>query len=297
MSHVPVLLHECINGLAIKNDGVYVDATYGGGGHSTAILEKLGDQGKLIAFDTDEAAHDRLIDDKRLTLVYENFRHLRRFLRLNDTDIVDGILADLGMSSFQLDSETRGFSARYKAPLDMRMSKRISKTAQDVLNTYSESKLQLVFQEYGEVRNAKTLARRITEQRSEREFEDTADLIERIEPVIKGNRNRYLAQVFQALRIDVNDELQALKDFLKDALQVLKPGGRLVVISFHSLEDRIVKHFMKTGSFTRDHAVDEFGRRQEYFKVITKKPIIPTQEEQKKNARARSAKLRIAEKR
>ena len=292
--HTTVLLHEAVDGLAIKKDGVYVDATFGGGGHSRAILEQLGPGGKLIAFDQDADAWKNKPDDDRLVPVTENFKYLRRFLRLHGHTEVDGILADLGVSSFQFDTAERGFSIRFDGPLDMRMDKRAELTAAEVLRTYSEQQLHTLFEQYGEVRNSKELAKHIAAQRKGRSVQTIGALKALLGPVIRGNPNKYLAQVFQALRIEVNDELGVLKDFLQQAAISLKPGGRLCVISFHSLEDRIVKHYIKRGRW------DEAGEYEEaitpLLRPVNPKPIEPGEEELKKNPRARSARLRIAEK-
>jgi len=292
--HTTVLLHEAVDGLAIKEDGVYVDATFGGGGHSRLILEKLGPKGKLIAFDQDADAWKNKPDDERLTPVMENFRYLKRFLRLHGHSEVDGILADLGVSSFQFDTAERGFSIRYDGPLDMRMDKRADLTAAEVLRTYSEQQLHLIFEQYGEVRNSKELAKHIVASRKGRSVQTIGALKAILAPVMRGNPNKYLAQVFQALRIEVNDELGVLKEFLQQAAISLKPGGRLCVISFHSLEDRIVKHYVKRGRW------DEAGEYEEQVKPLLKpvnqKPIEPGEEEIKNNPRSRSARLRIAEK-
>lgn len=291
--HTTVLLHEAVDGLNIKKEGIYVDATFGGGGHTRLILERLGKDGRVIAFDQDADAWRNKPDDERLIPVTENFRHMRRFLRLHGYPQVDGVLADLGVSSFQFDTAERGFSIRYDGPLDMRMDKRGELTAAEVLKTYSEQQLHKLFEEYGEVRNAKQLAKHIVTQRKGIALNSIDTLKAVIAPVIKGNPNRYLAQMFQALRIEVNDELGALKDLLQQAAASLKEGGRLSVISFHSLEDRIVKQFIKKGGW------DEGGGENEMrstLKALTPKPIEPTQEELKKNPRARSARLRIAEK-
>jgi len=293
--HTTVLLHEAVDGLAIKADGVYVDVTFGGGGHSRLILEKLGPKGKLIAFDQDADAWKNKPDDERLIPVKENFKYLRRFLRVNGYSEVDGILADLGVSSFQFDTAERGFSIRYDGPLDMRMDKRSELTAAQVLQTYSEQQLHLLFEQYGEVRNSKQLAKHIVMHRKGAGVQTIAALKAMLAPVIRGgNPNKYLAQVFQALRIEVNDELGVLKEFLQQAAISLKPGGRLSVISFHSLEDRIVKHYIKRGRW------DEAGEYEEAVKPLLKpvnaKPIEPGEEEIKNNPRSRSARLRIAEK-
>ena len=292
--HVPVLLHECLEALEIQPDGVYVDATYGGGGHSAEILKHLGDKGRLIVFDQDEAAKDRVIKDDRITFVNENFRHLVRFLRFNGVKKADGILADLGMSSFQLDSEERGFSTRFDAPLDMRMKQAKSKTAAQILNQYSAKELQRVFQEYGEVRNARSLAETIVNAKKSKPFEMTSDFIEAIQPMIRGNRNRYLAQVFQALRIEVNEEMDALKEFLTGCAEAIKPNGRIAIITFHSLEDRLVKRFFKTGSFDGEIERDLYGNYEKPLREVNRKPIVPSEEEVKTNKRSRSAKLRVA---
>jgi 16S rRNA (cytosine1402-N4)-methyltransferase len=292
--HNPVLLHEAIEGLAIKEDGIYVDATFGGGGHSREILKRLGEKGKLIAFDQDEDAWKNKPDDKRLVPVKENFKYMRRFLRLHGIHEVDGILADLGVSSFQFDTAERGFSIRFDGPMDMRMDQRNELTAAVVLNTYSEQQLHLLFEQYGEVRNARQLAKHIVSQRKMMQVNSIESLKAMLSPVIRGNPNRYLAQVFQALRIEVNDEFGALKELLQQAAQSLKSGGRLCIISFHSLEDRIVKQYMKRGTW--DEGQNASDNIKPVLKMITPKPVEPTEEEMKKNPRSRSAKLRIAEK-
>lgn len=295
--HTSVLLKEAVDGLAIKKEGIYVDATFGGGGHSKAILSQLGPEGRLVAFDQDADAWRNKPDDERLVPVTENFRYMRRFLRLHGYKEVDGILADLGVSSFQFDTAERGFSIRFDGPLDMRMDKRMEMTAADVLKTYSEQKLQTMFGVYGEVRNAKQLAKQIVDQRGKVALNTINSLKAVMAPVMRGNPNRYLAQVFQALRIEVNDEMGALKEFLEQASQSLKPGGRLCVITFHSLEDRVVKQFIKKGTWGEEET-DVFGRveKRSTLEEVTKKPVEPTEEETKNNPRARSARLRIAEK-
>lgn len=292
--HTSVLLNESVEGLAIKEDGVYVDATFGGGGHSRAILEKLGPNGRLFAFDQDADAWKNKPDDARLVPVTENFRHMRRFLRLHGVKEVDGVLADLGVSSFQFDTAERGFSIRFDGPLDMRMDKRQPLTAEAILKTYSEAQLQKVFEQYGEVRNAKQLTKQIVSQRGRVALNSIGTLKAVMSPVMKGNPMRYLAQVFQALRIEVNDEMGALKDMLQDAAAVLKTGGRLCVITFHSLEDRIVKQYIKKGTW--DEADMYAEPVKPILKQVTAKPIEPTEKEIKNNTRARSARLRIAEK-
>ena len=292
--HTTVLLQEAVDGLAIKPDGVYVDATFGGGGHSRAILERLGPQGKLIAFDQDADAWKNKPDDERLIPVTENFKYMRRFLRLHGHSEVDGILADLGVSSFQFDTAERGFSIRYDGPLDMRMDKRGELTAAMVLRTYSEPQLLQIFEQYGEVRNSRQLAKHIVAQRRGTGVQTIEGLKALLSPVMKGNPNRYLAQVFQALRIEVNDELGALKELLQQAATSLRPEGRLSIISFHSLEDRIVKQYIKRGRW------DEPGEYEEPtiapMRPVNPKPIEPTEEEVKRNPRARSARLRVGEK-
>ena len=286
-------MREAIDGLSINEDGIYVDATFGGGGHSKAILEKLGSKGKLIAFDQDEDVWQNLVADDRLIPVKENFKYLRRFLRLHGITEVDGILADLGVSSFQFDTAERGFSIRFDGPLDMRMDKRAEKDAAVVLNTYSEQQLHKLFEEYGEVRNSKQLAKHIVVSRKSLQVNTIEGLKAMLGPVIKGNPNRYLAQVFQALRIEVNDEMGVLKDFLQQAAGSLKTGGKLCIISFHSLEDRIVKQYMKRGAWDEPEQFAEPVKP--LLKMMTPKPVEPTEEEMRENPRSRSAKLRIAE--
>lgn len=295
--HTTVLLKEAVDGLAIKEDGVYVDATFGGGGHSREILSRLGANGKLIAFDHDADAWRNKPDDARLEPVTENFRYINRFLRLHGYKEVDGILADLGVSSFQFDTAERGFSIRFDGPLDMRMDKRMEMTAADILRTYSEVQLHKLFEQYGEVRNAKQLAKHIVDNRNKGGLDSIESLKAMIAPVMRGLPSKYLAQMFQALRIEVNDEMGALKEFLEQATKSLKPGGRLSVITFHSLEDRLVKQFMKKGTWEED-VVDVFGRsaHKPVLKPVNNKPIEPTEQEVKNNNRARSARLRIAEK-
>jgi 16S rRNA (cytosine1402-N4)-methyltransferase len=294
--HTSVLLHESVDALAIKEDGVYVDGTFGGGGHSREILKRLGKRGKLIVFDHDKDAWKNLPDDSRVLLVKENFRYLRRFLQLHKSPKVDGILVDLGVSSFQFDTAERGFSIRFDAPLDMRMDDRIDFTAADLIRDYSEEKLHKLFEQYGEVRNAKTLAKTIVEGRKKATVNTIDSFKNLIAECIKGNPNRYLAQVFQALRIEVNNELGVLADFLTQTARCLKPGGRLAVITFHSLEDRMVKQFMKRGTMEKEQPTDPFGRSafESPFKVL--KDIVPSDEELKVNNRSRSARLRVAEK-
>jgi len=294
--HVPVMLQQVIVGLKINPAGVYVDCTFGGGGHSKAILDKLNKEGRLIAFDQDEDAKKNVPDDERIIFVQQNFRHLHRFLRLHKITEVDGILADLGVSSYQFDKAERGFSTRFNAAMDMRMDQRQTLMAMDVLKNYPEEKLHKIFEQYGEITNSKTLARTIVQQRNTTSMQTITDFKNAVHATVKGNPNKYFAQVFQALRIEVNDELEALKEMLQQSIDVLKGGGRIAIITFHSLEDRIVKNFFKKG--VDDAKTDEvYGTKNESpFHILTKKPIIPDEEEIKKNPRARSAKLRIAEK-
>lgn len=294
--HTSVLLHECIEGLNIRPGGVYVDATFGGGGHSRAILDKLDKKGKLLAFDQDIDALQNAPEDKRLTLIQANFREMKNFLRVYEALPVDGVLADLGVSSWQFDTAERGFSFRFDAPLDMRMNRTGARTAAQVLSQFTADELQEMFSRYGEVRNAKTLARAIVNERSVRPLERIMDLKRLAEEHCMGEQHKYLAQVFQAVRMEVNDEVGALKDLLRQSAEVLKPGGRLVVITFHSLEDRLVKNFMKHGSFEDEPVKDFYGNVERLFRPVTKKPVTAGEKERKENSRARSAKLRIAEK-
>jgi 16S rRNA (cytosine1402-N4)-methyltransferase len=296
MYHVPVMLKECLDGLNIKPDGVYVDVTFGGGGHSRAILEKLNENGVLIGFDQDEDAIKNVPEDKRFIFVQANFAEIKRFLRLHGYKQVDGILADLGVSSYQFDTAERGFSFRFDAALDMRMNQKDVLTAAIILNTYSAEKLQNMFSEYGEVRNSKTLAEAIVENREVRPFQTINDFLMMLKPLVRGEEHKYLAQVFQSLRIEVNQEMQVLEDFLHATKEVLKPEGRLVVLSYHSLEDRPVKNLFKTGNCKGDVIQDFYGNIERPFKIITKKAVEATREEQKVNTRSRSAKLRIGEK-
>lgn len=295
--HIPVLLHESVEALNIQPGGVYVDCTFGGGGHSKAILSKLGETGKLVAFDQDEEAKNNLPGDDRVIFVPHNFRHLQRFLRLHGIVAVDGILADLGVSSHQFDEAGRGFSTRFDAPLDMRMDQRQSNTAFDVLNNATELQLHKMFEQYGEVTNAKTLAKTIVEARKNTSLRTIEGFKQALRGIVKGNPNKYFAQVFQALRIEVNDELGALKEMLSQVPGLLKPHGRVAIITFHSLEDRLVKHFFRRGSF-EEAEENPFTMTEEKNELIlvNKKPIVASDEEMKKNPRARSAKLRSAEK-
>lgn len=292
--HTSVLLHEAVDALNIQEAGVYVDGTFGGGGHSREILKRLGKKGRLIVFDHDKDAWKNLPDDPRILLVKENFRYLRRFLQLHGVPQVNGILVDLGVSSFQFDTAERGFSIRFDAPLDMRMDERNDFTAADLIRDYPEEKLHKLLEQYGEVRNARTLAKTIVEGRKKMAVHTIAGFKDLIADCIKGNPNRYLAQVFQALRIEVNDELGVLGDFLEQTPRCLKPGGRLAVITFHSLEDRMVKQFIKLGTLNPQQT-DPFGRNltERPFKVL--KDIVPSEEELSVNNRSRSARLRVAE--
>ena len=295
--HIPVLLSETLEGLNIQPDGIYVDCTFGGGGHSRAILSRLGAKGKLVAFDQDDDAKKNLPDDERLVFVSHNFRHLQRFLRLEQITAVDGIMADLGVSSHQFDEADRGFSTRFNADLDMRMDQRQALTAFDVVNTYTEQQLHKLFEQYGEVTNSKTLARTIVQVRNTASLKTIDGFKNAVRDIVKGNPNKYFAQVFQALRIEVNDELGALKEMLEQIPNLLKPGGRVAIITFHSLEDRLVKNFFRRGSFDEPEENPFINTEPvNELKIITKKPIGPTDEEMKRNPRSRSAKLRVAEK-
>ena len=294
--HDPVLLTESIEGLAIKQEGLYIDTTFGGGGHSKVILSALGPEGQLIGFDQDEDAKDNIPEDSRFRLLPFNFRFLKQSLRLERIKQVDGVLADLGVSSHQFDTADRGFSFRFDAELDMRMNQAASLTAKEVLNTYNAEKLQEILGMYGEVRNARTLANAIVQARQSTKIERISELLAICESNMKGKQNRYLSQVFQALRMEVNDEIGALKDLLIQATDILKPGGRLVVITYHSLEDRLVKNWIKNGNFENEPERDAFGNFYQPLKAVNRKVILPSEAEIKENPRARSAKLRIAEK-
>lgn len=295
--HVSVLLQECIDALNIEPQGKYVDVTFGGGGHSKEILKRLSD-GQLYVFDQDEDAIANIPDNPQLTFIGHNFRFLKRFLAYYKALPVNGILADLGISSYQIDAGSKGFSTRFEGPMDMRMNQASDRQASDVLMESNEEELVRIFSEYGEVRNSKTLARAIVEARQGgTRFESTKAFTAFLNRyAMGGNPNKYYAQVFQALRIEVNDEMNALKEMLMQSYEVLDKGGRLAVITFHSLEDRLVKNFMKTGNFEGVRISDEFGQSKKYFKLINKKPIEASPEELKVNSRSRSAKLRIAEK-
>ena len=295
--HNPVLLQASVDGLNIKPDGIYVDVTFGGGGHSKEILKRLGPNGKLFAFDQDEDALANALPDEKFTLINENFRFIKRFLRFYGVKSVDGILADLGVSSHQFDVPERGFSTRFDADLDMRMSQKNDLNAYRVVNEYDEANLRRVFLDYGELKNASALAKTITEAREEQLIKTTDELKAVLARYLPERvRNKILAQIYQAIRIEVNQEMDVLKEFLEQSLEVLNPGGRLSVISYHSLEDRLVKRFMKNGMFEGEPERDFFGNFSVPFKTVGKL-IVPDNIEIKENNRARSAKLRIAEKR
>ena len=292
--HNPVLLHESIDALAIKKDGVYVDVTFGGGGHSKEILNRLGENGKLFAFDQDPDALENVINDERFVLIPENFRYISRFLRFHRIKKVDGILADLGVSSHQFDEAERGFSTRFEGGLDMRMNQKSKISAKEIINKYSEEKLAEILFAYGELRNSRKIARLIVEARANKKIETSFDLKEALKTVLpKAKEHKILAQIFQAIRIEVNEELDVLKEFLEQIPNLLNDEGRLSVISYHSLEDRLVKRFIRTGLFEGEPEKDVFGNSDEPLKKVGKL-IIPSKEEIKINNRARSAKLRIA---
>lgn len=294
--HNPVLLKETVDGLNIKPDGVYVDVTFGGGGHSREIMKRLGSNGKLFAFDQDEDAQANVIDDERFMLIPENFRFIKRYLRFHGVKEVDGILADLGVSSHQFDVAERGFSTRFEAELDMRMSKKNELNAYKVVNDYDEADLKRVFVEYGELKNGGAMASVIANARKEHPIKNSSELKQVLGRFLPGHKsNKILAQIYQAIRIEVNQEMDVLKEFLEQSLEILKPGGRLSVISYHSLEDRLVKRYMRNGMFEGEPERDFFGNFEVPFKSI-EKLIIPTDEEIAQNNRARSAKLRVAEK-
>ena len=295
--HVPVLLKESVEALNIRRDGIYVDLTFGGGGHSREILKHLGKEGKLLAFDQDADAEANIPEDEKFTFVRSNFRFLRNWLRYYEIEHVDGILADLGVSSHHFDDETRGFSFRFDAPLDMRMNQAGGINAADVLNTYKEEQLCQIFRLYGELKNGRRLAAAITKARVSEHIETAGQLIETVRPVIGREREKKeLAKVFQALRIEVNGEMVALQEMLKSTIDALCTGGRLVVLTYHSLEDRMVKNFMKSGNAEGAVEQDFFGNRIVPLKPVNNKVIVPDTEEQERNTRSRSAKLRIAQK-
>ncbi len=294
--HVPVMLKETVDSLITDPSGIYVDCTFGGGGHSREILSRLTEKGRLFAFDQDADAKANIPDDPRITFVPHNFRHLARMMRLHQVSQVHGIIADLGVSSHQFDEPTRGFSTRFDADLDMRMDTRQSLTAFDVVNTYSQEKLHKLLGEYGEVTNAKTLASTIVQARQSQSLKTISNFKNAVHSVVKGNPNKYFAQVFQALRIEVNDELGALREMLQQVPSLLKPAGRVAIITFHSLEDRIVKNFFKKGTFEEEEDLNPFENapNRSELEVITRKPLTASEDELKINPRSRSAKLRVA---
>ena len=295
--HVPVLLQESICGLNLQDGGIYVDVTFGGGGHSREILRRMGKESCLFSFDQDEDAERNIVDDSRFTFVRSNFRYLRNFLRYYGVEEVDGILADLGVSSHHFDDSERGFSFRFDGKLDMRMNRRAGMTAADVVNTYDEERLADVFYLYGELKNSRKLANVLVKARARQPFDTIGDFLEVVKPLYGREREKKeLAKVFQALRIEVNEEMQALKEMLYAATEALKPGGRLVVITYHSLEDRMVKNLMKTGNIEGKADQDFYGNVKTPFRLINNKVIVPADEEILRNPRSRSAKLRIAEK-
>lgn len=306
--HVPVLLKESVDGLNIQSGGVYVDVTFGGGGHSSEILSRLDEQAHLYSFDQDADAEQnvmrsevgaerRFVDDPRFTFVRSNFRYLKNWMRYYGVESIDGLLADLGVSSHHFDDESRGFSFRFDAQLDMRMNKRAGKTAADIVNDYDEEALANLFYLYGEIKQSRRLAAAIVKARSQQRIATTQNLLGILEPIFKREREKKdLAKVFQALRIEVNHEMDALKEMLKSATELLKPGGRLSVITYHSLEDRIVKNIMKTGNVEGKRIQDFYGKIETPFTLINNKVIVPSENEQQENPRSRSAKLRIAEK-
>lgn len=306
--HVPVLLKESVDGLNIQSGGVYVDVTFGGGGHSSEILSRLDEQAHLYSFDQDADAEQnvmrsevgaerRFVDDPRFTFVRSNFRYLKNWMRYYGVESIDGLLADLGVSSHHFDDESRGFSFRFDAQLDMRMNKRAGKTAADIVNDYDEEALANLFYLYGEIKQSRRLAAAVVKARSQQRIATTQNLLRILEPIFKREREKKdLAKVFQALRIEVNHEMDALKEMLKSATELLKPGGRLSVITYHSLEDRIVKNIMKTGNVEGKRIQDFYGRIETPFTLINNKVIVPSENEQQENPRSRSAKLRIAEK-
>ena len=295
--HVPVLLDESINGLNLHPDGVYIDVTFGGGGHSREILRRLPQGSRLFSFDQDADAERNSVDDDRFTFVRSNFRYLKNWMRYYEIDHIDGLLADLGVSSHHFDDESRGFSFRFDAPLDMRMNKRADKTAADIVAEYDEEALADIFYLYGELKNSRRIASALVKARQQHAIATTQDFLHVMEPFFKREREKKdMARLFQALRIEVNHEMEALKEMLAAATQLLAPGGRLSVITYHSLEDRIVKNVMKTGNAEGKMIQDFYGRIETPYRLVNNKVIVPTDEEQQRNPRSRSAKLRIAEK-
>jgi len=295
--HQPVLLKESIDGLNIKPGGIYVDATFGGGGHSREILNKLNKKGKLLGFDQDEDVLDNIPGDKRFIFVQHNFRFLRNFLKYHNIEKIDGLLADLGVSSHHFDSAQRGFSFRFDSELDMRMNRKAGFSAHELLNTYSRENLAGIFREYGELKNAWNIALGIIRYRENKPIENTGDLDKAISGLIPSkSRNQFLAKLYQAIRIEVNHEVENLREMLEQSLEFLDSGSRVAIISYHSIEDRIVKTFFKQGKFSKDTTIDLYGNKEKVFRAVNRKPITPGEEELKTNNRARSAKLRIAEK-
>lgn len=295
--HIPALLEPTLKGLDIQADGTYVDVTFGGGGHSRAIIERLGPEGRLYSFDQDIDAKNNAIDDERFTFVYSNFRFLKNFMRYYGVDSVDGILGDLGVSFHHFDDPERGFSFRWDGPLDMRMNRRATRSAAWYVENYSEAELAKIFSLYGELKNARKIASAIASARQSQPITTVERLLEVVNPLIDPRKEKKeLAQLFQALRIEVNREIDVLSDFLSQTLDLLRPGGRLAIITYHSLEDRLVKNFMRTGNLDGEVKQDFYGRNLSPFKLLTNKPIVPTAEEIAVNTRSRSAKLRIAEK-
>ena len=295
--HVPVLLDESISGLNLHPDGVYIDVTFGGGGHSREILRRLPQGSRLFSFDQDADAERNIVDDDRFTFVRSNFRYLKNWMRYYEIDHIDGLLADLGVSSHHFDDESRGFSFRFDAPLDMRMNKRADKTAADIVAEYDEEALADIFYLYGELKNSRRIASALVKARQQHTIATTQDFLHVVEPFFKREREKKdMARLFQALRIEVNHEMEALKEMLVAATQLLAPGGRLSVITYHSLEDRIVKNVMKTGNAEGKMIQDFYGRIETPYRLVNNKVIVPTDEEQQRNPRSRSAKLRIAEK-
>ena len=295
--HVPVLFHESIEAMKLNEGNVFVDVTYGGGGHSKEILKNISDESFLVAFDQDDDALDNIVDDEKLVFVNANFRFLRNFLKYHELDEVDAILADLGVSSHQFDEAERGFSIRSTGQLDMRMNQNADLTAFKVVNKYTDKELYRVFNSYADLKNVGKVVPTIITSRRQKAIETTADLVTLMEPLVKGKKqNQFLAQIFQAIRIEVNDEMGALEDMLEQASQVLKPGGRLVVISYHSIEDRLVKNFIRSGRFDGKVEQDMFGNVEKPLSAVNRKPIIPTPDENVRNTRARSAKMRVATK-
>ena len=295
--HVPVLFHESIEAMKLNEGNVFVDVTYGGGGHSKEILKNISDDSFLVAFDQDDDALDNIVDDKKLVFVNANFRFLKNFLKYHELDEVDAILADLGVSSHQFNEAERGFSIRSSGQLDMRMNQNADLDAFKVVNKYTDKELYRVFNSYADLKNVGKVVPTIITSRRQKAIETTADLVELMEPLVKGKKqNQFLAQIFQAIRIEVNDEMGALEDMLEQASQVLKPGGRLVVISYHSIEDRLVKNFIRSGRFDGKVEQDLYGNVEKPLTAVNRKPIVPTADENVRNSRARSAKMRVATK-